>query len=298
MRFRSRGVTGDPAPARRAALAGWRGVRGRSTVAAVLVVAAGLGIGGATFIVLLQRELISTVQQAATAQAREVAAQLRQEGIAGIRGDLATGTPRGGQVVQVVDASGTVVAASNERAQAEPLTDVSPPNGQVRDVRASGLALLDDDDPYLLVVAGVETSSGRYRVVVGSPINAQQQSVRTALSLLLFGLPLLLLLTGGATWLLVDRAMRPVERIRRRVNEIGGARVEERIPVPTSADEIARLAVTMNDMLGRLEDSQRAQRRFVADSSHELRSPWPPWRRPWSWPRTTRRRACGVTCPR
>ena len=97
--------------------------------------------------------------------------------------------------------------------------------------------------------------------------------MRTALSLLLVGLPLLLLLVGVATWLLVGPALRPVERIRARVSEIGGSRVEERIPVPSSGDEIARLATTMNEMLDRLDLAQRAQRRFVADSSHELRSP-------------------------
>ena len=261
-----------PAAARRR-LAWFRGVRGRSTVAAVLVVAVGLCIGGATFLVLLQRELISTVQQAATAQAREVAAQVHQEGVAGVRDDLVNTGTRGGQVVQVIDASDGVVAASNPRAQGGPLTSVKVADGQVREIQASGLTLLDDDHPYLLVVAGVQTNSGSYRVVVGSPITAQQQSVRTALSLLLLGLPVLLLLTGVVTWLLVGRAMRPVERIRARVSEIGGSQVEERIPVPESEDEIARLAVTMNDMLARLEQAQRAQHRFVADSSHELRSP-------------------------
>ena len=78
-----------PAAARRR-LAWFRGVRGRSTVAAVLVVAVGLCIGGATFLVLLQRELISTVQQAATAQAREVAAQVHQEGVAGARSNASS----------------------------------------------------------------------------------------------------------------------------------------------------------------------------------------------------------------
>jgi signal transduction histidine kinase len=58
------------------------------------------------------------------------------------------------------------------------------------------------------------------------------------------------------------------------VARIGGAaRVSERIPVPGTHDEIARLASTMNEMLARLEQGQRTQRQFVADASHELRSP-------------------------
>lgn len=249
-----------------------RGVRGRSALAAVVVVAVGLVLASATFLGLLQRELTATVQASGTARATEVVDQLRSQGVAGLSASL-KGTTRGGQIVQVVDAAGEVVAASTDRAAATTMTDVRPADGKTRDVQASRLSLLDDDDPYLLVVSGVRVGGQDYRVVVASPIGAQQESVRTALSLLVIGIPLLLVLVGLATWLLVGRALGPVERIRRRVSQIGGSRVEERIPVPTSGDEIARLASTMNEMLERLDQAQRAQRRFVADSSHELRSP-------------------------
>jgi signal transduction histidine kinase len=76
-----------------------------------------------------------------------------------------------------------------------------------------------------------------------------------------------------ATWVLVGRALRPVERIRTRVHGIGVEQLAERVPVPATDDEIARLAVTMNQMLDRLQSGQETQRRFVADASHELRSP-------------------------
>jgi signal transduction histidine kinase len=249
-----------------------RGVRGRSAIAAVVVVAVGLVLAAATFLGLLQRELNSTVQQSGTSRASDVASQLRRDGVSGLAVDLKT-TTRGGQIVQVDDASGRVVAASSDGASVSALTSVRPGDGNIREIRASRLSLLDDDDPYLLVVAGVRTGGQDYRVVVASPISAQQESVSTALSLLLIGIPVLLVLVGLSTWLLVGRALRPVERIRARVSQIGGSRVGERIPVPASKDEIARLATTMNEMLERLDQAQRAQRRFVADSSHELRSP-------------------------
>lgn len=250
----------------------FRGVRGRSAIAAVLVVLAGLALAATVFLVLLQRNLNATVQQAAVTRASEVVAQVSQEGVESLAADSRSVT-RGSQVVQVVDASGHVVSASSSRAGLGPLTDVRASPGQIHEVQASRVSLLDDDDPYLLVVAGVRSGSQDYRVIVATPIGAQQQSVRTALSLLLVGSPVLLLLVGVATWLLVGRALGPVERIRARVSEIGGSRVEERIPVPESGDEIARLAATMNQMLERLDEAQRTQRRFVADSSHELRSP-------------------------
>jgi signal transduction histidine kinase len=246
-------------------------MRGRSALAAVVVVALALAVGAAAFVLVLQRELISTVQSDATARATEVAAQISSSGVEGLDADLSAS--RGTQLVQVLNGSGQVVSATNAQARVRPLSPLRPAAGKVRAVRSSRLPLLDDDDPYLVVVAGVRHQGTYYRVVVASPITAQQQSVRTALVFLLVGLPVLLLLVGAATWWLVGRALRPVERIRSRVGQIRGSAVRERIPVPSSGDEIERLAETMNEMLARVDRAQRTQRRFVADSSHELRSP-------------------------
>jgi signal transduction histidine kinase len=82
-----------------------------------------------------------------------------------------------------------------------------------------------------------------------------------------------LIVVGVADWLLVGQALGPVERIRKRVQGIGAGGLTERVPVPETRDEIARLAQTMNQMLDRLQAGQATQRRFVSDASHELRSP-------------------------
>ena len=95
----------------------------------------------------------------------------------------------------------------------------------------------------------------------------------TVAALLAIGGPIVIALVAFGTHRLVGAALRPVERIRARVSSITSGKLAERIPVPTADDEIARLAVTMNDMLDRLEAGQAAQRRFVSDASHELRSP-------------------------
>jgi signal transduction histidine kinase len=110
-------------------------------------------------------------------------------------------------------------------------------------------------------------------VVVASSVETQRDTVTTVTTYLLIGFPLLLVLVGAATWMLVGRALRPVERIRSRVHGIGVGQLADRVPVPAADDEIARLAVTMNEMLDRLQAGQETQRRFVADASHELRSP-------------------------
>jgi signal transduction histidine kinase len=77
----------------------------------------------------------------------------------------------------------------------------------------------------------------------------------------------------GATWLLTGWALRPVEAITKRVEEINAAGSGDRVPVPPAHDEIGHLARTVNTMLDRLDGAAVAQRRFVADASHELRSP-------------------------
>lgn len=92
-------------------------------------------------------------------------------------------------------------------------------------------------------------------------------------SFLLVAVPVLALLLAGVTWLAVGRALRPVQAMTDQVARIGDDSLDRQIPVPAANDELRRLATTMNDMLGRLHQSQDRQRRFISDASHELRSP-------------------------
>ena len=90
---------------------------------------------------------------------------------------------------------------------------------------------------------------------------------------LLAATPLLVIGVGLAVWILVGRALRAVEDIRAEVATIDDQGLSRRVAVPATHDEIAALAETMNTMLDRLETSHHAQRSFVSDASHELRSP-------------------------
>jgi signal transduction histidine kinase len=74
-------------------------------------------------------------------------------------------------------------------------------------------------------------------------------------------------------WRVVGRTLLPVESIRAEVEGISNTELHRRVPMPRGRDEIARLAVTMNGMLERLEEGNDRLRRFVSDASHELRSP-------------------------
>ncbi|MBQ1121089.1 cell wall metabolism sensor histidine kinase WalK [Streptomyces sp. B15] len=111
-------------------------------------------------------------------------------------------------------------------------------------------------------------------VYSGASLGAQQEAVSTVTRSMLFGLPVLLLVVAGVTWLVTRRALRPVEGIRQEMSAITASTdLTRRVPEPDARDEVARLARTTNETLAALEASVERQRRFVADASHELRSP-------------------------
>ena len=81
------------------------------------------------------------------------------------------------------------------------------------------------------------------------------------------------LLSGALGWALAGWLLAPLKRITGTARRVSEERLGERIPVTGPQDELRELGETLNDMLDRLADSFDAQRRFVANASHELRSP-------------------------
>ena len=82
---------------------------------------------------------------------------------------------------------------------------------------------------------------------------------------------------GMAAWFLtrwlVDRSLRPVDRMRRELDEITATDLDRRVSVPSTEDALGRLGRSMNNTIERLGESVEANERFVADAAHELRSP-------------------------
>ncbi|KOT93235.1 hypothetical protein ADK86_19500 [Streptomyces sp. NRRL F-5755] len=114
---------------------------------------------------------------------------------------------------------------------------------------------------------------GNYAVyVLVTPFDAEN-TVRALDPILYASVPGAALLITALAWTTTRRALRPVEAIRAELAEISEQHLDRRVPVPRAKDEIARMAVTTNDTLDRLQRSAEQQRRFVADASHELRSP-------------------------
>ena len=124
-----------------------------------------------------------------------------------------------------------------------------------------------------LLAVPVSAQDQRLVIVVGLPLRSRDDTLASLRSELLIGGPLALLLASLVGYFVAAAALRPVERMRTRADSISDQRLSERLPVPRARDELARLGQTLNAMLARIEQGVARERRFVADASHELRSP-------------------------
>lgn len=239
-------------------------VRVRTTLGATLVVAVALAVGGWGLVTVLKASLVRDLTTAAQLRADDVA-KLLQSGHAPRIDSTDAGDS---SLVQIVDpASGTVIASSANLA-GEPAVLTRPlarPSTRSR--------LPAGEGEFRVVTVVVATPSGRFLVVVARSFGPVHESVRQVSTLLLEGLPVLVLLVAGVTWAVTRRALRPVEAMRREAESISSSALDRRMPLPAGHDEVARLAHTMNAMLDRLEQGRIRQQQFVSEASHELRSP-------------------------
>jgi signal transduction histidine kinase len=248
-------------------------VRVRCTVAAVVVVGVAMAAGALVLVAVLHDTLTREVRTAAQLRAQDVATVLASDptgsGAAG-RGSLAV-DDADELLIQVLDEGGRVVGASPN---VEGLPAVARPRaGGSAEVQVPGRVGGEEDGEFLAVAAAADTPAGRRTVVAARSTEAVSEAVAAVTGLLVVGLPLLLVVVAATTWMLVGRALAPVEAMRAEVDAISAAALHRRVPDPPADDEIGRLARTMNRMLARLEQAQLRQRRLVADASHELRSP-------------------------
>lgn len=121
-------------------------------------------------------------------------------------------------------------------------------------------------------VLGVREVDG-IDVIVAASGDGIEQTVDRVRTLLWILAPISMFIAAAVTWLLAGRTLRPVRAITEQTRRIRANTLYERVPVPPSRDEIGVLATEMNTMLDRVEQADDQRRQFVADASHELRSP-------------------------
>jgi signal transduction histidine kinase len=244
------------------------GISARSAAVSAVVVLVALALAGATFDLILYRSLLAGVDDATAGRVRTIVDALHSDSPDDLDSALLTTNQRV-VAIQLIVPDGRVV----KRAGSAPATPLIPINEFDFNLRR-GMpddAVPNDD----LRVSGqkVIAPSGQYTVLVGGGSEAVEATVRTVAVLVAGGAPIISGVAAAASYRLVRRSLQSVDAIRSRVAEISTSYLAERVPVPTGRDEISALAVTMNEMLARLEAGHRAQQRFLSDASHELRSP-------------------------
>jgi two-component system OmpR family sensor kinase len=175
--------------------------------------------------------------------------------------------------VQIIDESGQVLATSANLGSAR----LPVPSEMVSRLRDGEIVFQTFDrfgeEPIRVVALPVTVGHTRYAVQVAGSLDDAYTLLNSARWLFL-GLSVTVLAAAALTSVrFARRALRPIDEIVARARQIGESNLTERLPHPGSADELARLVDTLNEMLERIERGIETQRRFTADASHELRSP-------------------------
>jgi len=252
-------------------------IRLRLTLGFALVMAAVLALAGLAAKLTFTADLDRSVRDSLMAHTDAVAALVLASSPT-----LATDPDRlaepGGSVAQVLDSSGRVLAATGPTRR--PLLDAGELARARRGVvwldRGEVAGLGELGDPMRLLASPVAVTGmpgGRVVVVVGASLEGHDQALDTLRRGLLVGGPILLMLAALAGYGLAAAALRPVEVMRRRAAAISARQPSQRLAVPAARDELARLGVTLNELLDRVEGAIARERGFVADASHELRTP-------------------------
>jgi heavy metal sensor kinase len=250
-------------------------IRVRLTVWYIAVLTAIIAVLGPFVVLQFRADMRAGIDRDVQNTWRPLARQYAAGGLQDFAAYSDTVLPRDG-ADQVFDSGGRLLASWGEAAAHSLIA--------TREVRAAAIAGRTrivtvslgagaEKEAYRAFVGPIDRLGQRQVLAVAEPIQPVEDSVERVLALLLFTVPLAL---GGAAvggWWLARKALRPVERMTSKAEQIGIDRLGERIAVPHGSDELSHLAVTLNAMLDRLQHGVEEKQRLVADASHDLRSP-------------------------
>lgn len=183
----------------------------------------------------------------------------------------------------VFDAKGNLLAASvpppprpTATEDAEAPFDFNHLSGVAAEIargRESTLTLPDSEGGYRVAMSPVVEPDGRFTLAAATSLHDDMETLAKARNAIAIVGPVALLLSWVGGWLLAKRSLEPMVRIRHAAARIGAGNLGERVPVDRPDDEVGQLAVVINGLLERLDRSFAQQRQFMADASHELRTP-------------------------
>jgi two-component system, OmpR family, sensor kinase len=231
-----------------------------------------LGATGVFVYLRFASELDATINSGLRSRASDVAALVR-EGDSSLRDGRRVLVGPGEDFAEVLDSSGRV-SDSSAAVAGQRLLDRAQMRRALRGptfIDRGPLPGLEGDSRLLAVP--VAARGQQLVVVVGTATAARDESLTDLAQLLAIGGPVALILAALAAYGVAAAALKPVEAMRSRAAEISAANPDQRLPVPPTDDEVARLGTTLNAMLERLGEALEHERAFVADASHELRTP-------------------------
>lgn len=203
---------------------------------------------------------------------RNVTGDLPGFGSPSQNGPTLSGDVNNGVLVRLFDARGRLIAETPAfRGVNVPAASVTQPlagmpwqgtitTPQDQEVRIDSQTLIDQGKTIAIIQVG-ESLAHLHRLL--------HQLVA---ALLIVGMLVLVCCAAGSYWL-AGYSFAPIQRLAETARRIKAGDLHQRVPVPPIRDEVQYLALTLNDMLDALEQSFSRQRRFVADASHELRTP-------------------------
>ena len=243
-------------------------IRVRLAVAFALATAALVSIGGLLFVRSFERGLENSLAPGLRAQYQAIVAT---------RSTREPGSPRplltnDDQVAQILDGRGRVVETTAEAGPRPVIASAVNTEATERPVFVD-VHVGREREP-VRVLARPAVIDGRSRVVVvATSLEPTHEAVRRARDALVVGGIVAVSVAGFGGWMLAGAALQPVERMRRKAADISMNDLTARLPIPSTHDEIATLASTMNELLADLQGALTRERAFVADASHELRTP-------------------------
>ena len=218
-------------------------------------------------------DLLAAVDAGLRSRAELLATDLQKQG-PGLTGARPTLIESDEVFAQIATATGRITQSSPLIAGQRLL-----PAGQVRRVRGplwTERRIPGIDNVARILAVPVRVPGGRVVVIAGASLQDRQDALTGLAATLAVAGAGGLVLVSLAAWLLLARALRPVERMRQQaagITAVPGAGPGPRLTEPAGRDEIALLGRTLNEMLGRIEDSVDRERRLIDRASHELRTP-------------------------
>lgn len=242
-------------------------LRSRLTLIFASAMAVVLGATGFVLYKRLERSLDKTLNQSLRTREADIAALVRQAD-SGLRDSPQSAS---GGFAQVLDSKGRIFDQTPGLGSAPLLSPAQlerAPRGPlvVARGRHAGVAVRLFANP-------LRAQGQQLVIVVGTALELRDEALAELRSELLVGGPIALLFASLLGYFVATAALRPVERMRLRASTISDRHLAERLPVPSSRDEVGRLGETLNAMLERIEAGVNRERAFLADASHELRTP-------------------------